>query len=283
MSVLLLRHGQTDRSVDYVASGRKNREVPLNQAGLTSALQARSAVQQQRPDALIYSNFTRTAQTGSIVLPSSVRTVRVDSGLDEVDYGQFDGGPWLKYGEWLESHGLTETPPGAQQSWMGALQTALLSLARHHRENEKPLVVCHGFLWAALADFVTSNRVPLAGKLATAPYCQILSVPLQSIETLLRETETPASSCSPVAPGPCLDSALRVLGFERLSDRATEYLFGGQRFLVQVGDVVRFANVPGDLTHPDLRLDSGSYVIDVANVHNVAYVVAEAARFRKDL
>lgn len=281
-ALILMRHGQTNPSMRYTASGRRRRFVPLNATGISAARAAAETVARFRPTAVMYSNFTRTAQTAAIVAPG-VLPIRVDSDLDEVDYGDFDGRPWVEYGAWLEKNGLEAVPPGGHHSWMASLRRAVDALLRHREEFDSPLVICHGYLWAAITKFGADGTAPSPNSLGSAEYCTTAEVDTPVLRDLL--------SALPPNPGEEVPSALKVLeaplralGFQvTLSDEGAEFLYGDQAFLLTNGTRAYFAQQPRDCSHPDLNVNSRLVSIPLVSPHNTAFVVTEAARWREDL
>ncbi|MGQ0837336.1 histidine phosphatase family protein [Actinokineospora sp.] len=112
----LIRHGRTPMSAAHLVNGVPGRRTILD---LTGEEQCRQLAEVPWLDGIatcITSQFARAQQTADIVLGTRTPHRVVEPRLDEIDYGDFEGGSWLIYGAWLDKHGRHARPPGA--AWL---------------------------------------------------------------------------------------------------------------------------------------------------------------------
>ncbi len=167
----ILRHGPTAPSVRYIASGRASLATELSAEGreLCRALN-RSATWLTSVESCTTSGFARTQETASLLLGERHVPTDVERRLDEVDYGCFDGGPWMEYGRWLEEAGPGAVPNGADESWARCGARMLEGLSSLLSTPATRLIVGHGLMIALLRRFsqpeeLSSTRLPEAGYL----------------------------------------------------------------------------------------------------------------------
>lgn len=198
----LVRHAQTSYSVRHVVNGSLRVDIPLDSAGRAASLA-------YDPDwlgtvaACRTSGFTRTRQTAEALLPA--RTVPIDSDhrLNEVDYGVFEGGPWLAYGHWLVEAGWDAVPPGGTESWRTCVRRMLDGLLDCLEIPGPRLVVGHGLL-CSVARWLTGPQLsPASPVFPEAPYLQPLVLDDAALVRLVAEgrdwlENTAVSSVKPV-------------------------------------------------------------------------------------
>ena len=87
--VLLLRHGRTE----WNASGRFQGQLdsPLDLIGKAQAAGAAVAVAPMRPDAIVSSDLSRTADTANAVAAEVGLSVSLDPRLREINLGEWEG------------------------------------------------------------------------------------------------------------------------------------------------------------------------------------------------
>ncbi|RZQ62595.1 bifunctional RNase H/acid phosphatase [Amycolatopsis suaedae] len=108
--LLLLRHGQTEMSVDRRYSGRG--DVPLTEHGLTQVAAAAKRIAGMDGLAgapIVCSPLTRTRQTAQAVADALGGRPETLPGLIETDFGEWEG---LTFGE------AAERDPGLHASWL---------------------------------------------------------------------------------------------------------------------------------------------------------------------
>ena len=185
--IVLVRHGLTDHSRNYVASGQRHRQVDIDAEGVRQARRAALLLSDYACQRAVCSSYSRTRTSARLIVGDGI-PVLVRPTLDELDYGTFDGGPWLSYGAWLARQGLHAQPPGGAETWAGALARALRSVAAIDAESIPTVIVCHGYLWSALAQYLREGVLPTTSRLgAPAPYATPLAPSEGQTANFLRE------------------------------------------------------------------------------------------------
>jgi probable phosphoglycerate mutase len=110
--LLLLRHAQTDQSVDRRYSGRGNPELTELGRAQTAAVAAgiRAVEGADRVEAVLCSPLRRARQTAEPVAAALGLPVRVHHGLTETDFGAWEG---LTFAE------ARERDPELHRRWLG--------------------------------------------------------------------------------------------------------------------------------------------------------------------
>jgi probable phosphoglycerate mutase len=101
----------------------------------------------------------------------------VDGRLNELDYGKFEGGPFLAYGSWLDRHGGTQRPPDARESQREGIRRMLSGVQAALEHPGPRVLVCHGLLVSVLLwhrDRSPDEAMPLS--FPEAPYVDPLAV-----------------------------------------------------------------------------------------------------------
>jgi len=164
----LMRHGRTAYSASYRVNGDPSIAVPLDPEGVRQCCAARMLVPAGGIATCLTSNFRRTAQSAKLVLGEHAVSLRVVDGLDEIDYGMFEGRPFLDYASWLSHHGPWERPPGAGEAQREAV-IRMLDALRSVLDSPAPrLVVTHGLLVSVLL-WARSGIVDDGGELLFFP------------------------------------------------------------------------------------------------------------------
>ncbi|GAA3160047.1 hypothetical protein GCM10010451_04840 [Streptomyces virens] len=178
MTTYVLRHGQTDYSKQHLVNGDPSRNITLNEEGLTSCRRPWSELPLHSVRTWLASEFPRAQQTAALLTGVPAPDLVVEARLNELDYGTFEGGPFLDYAAWLDAHGGSQRPPGARESQRDGIRR-MLSGVRAALEYPGPRVlVCHGLLVSVLRwhrDRTPSEAMPLF--FPEAPCIEPLSVP----------------------------------------------------------------------------------------------------------
>jgi ribonuclease H / adenosylcobalamin/alpha-ribazole phosphatase len=146
--VLLLRHGQTEMSVQKRYAG--STDVPLNDTGMAQADAAARRLAGAGLDAIVSSPLLRTRQTAARVAARCGLPVEVDDGFRETDFGQWEALTFAEVRErwpdeltrWLADP--LATPPGAE-NFADATARVLAALGRllAAHAGRRVLVVSH--------------------------------------------------------------------------------------------------------------------------------------------
>jgi broad specificity phosphatase PhoE len=88
--IILVRHGQTEWN--RIERFRGRADVPLNAAGLVQAqLTGRRIAAEWQPSAVYSSPLSRAVKTAEVIAGYFDFPVQIDSGLIDIDYGQWKG------------------------------------------------------------------------------------------------------------------------------------------------------------------------------------------------
>lgn len=206
MLTYIVRHGRTAYSASYRVNGDRRVPVLLDHEGRAQCWAARGLIPLHRIASATSSAFPRAVQTAGMLAAGAGFDVDIDDGLDEIDYGLFEGGPFAAYADWLKRNGPRARPPGASESQREALRRMLSAL---YRVLEKPgprLVVTHGLLVSVLGAGQCASRVFFAEAPYVRPRLYRDDELAHLLDALARELDTDAtfaeSSLLPVrSPG----------------------------------------------------------------------------------
>lgn len=152
MRIVLIRHGETASNRSRVYLGM--RDEPLSQEGIL-ALQA----QREIPEKVYVTGLTRTAQTAEALFPGARR--EVTSGLEEMDFGDFDGRSADDmendpvYRSWVEGGCVDPCPNGeCKEDFSRRVNDAFerLLLEAQERGEDEVVLICHGGTLMAVMD-----------------------------------------------------------------------------------------------------------------------------------
>ncbi|HEY7325914.1 MAG TPA: histidine phosphatase family protein [Streptosporangiaceae bacterium] len=149
LTTLLLRHGQTEMSVQRRFAGRG--DIPLTSAGLEQAAAAATRLAERGGiDVVVTSPLSRALRTAEVVADTVGVPMAVDADLVETDFGDWEG---LTFGEvltrWPDEMAAWQAdasaaPPGGESFAAVAkrVETALDRL-RAARKGQTVVVVSH--------------------------------------------------------------------------------------------------------------------------------------------
>jgi broad specificity phosphatase PhoE len=159
-SFICLRHGATNWNRQGRFQGRTDN--PLNDDGIAQAHEAGEKLRAIALGHVISSPLLRAVQTAEIIANIASRTVTLDHGLIELDFGSFEGQPvrelMMKHGK-NSAQGLVDMLPADSEPWADVASRALASvnqwLARH--PQDEILFVCHDAVMQSMAQTLTGN------------------------------------------------------------------------------------------------------------------------------
>lgn len=166
----LLRHGRSRLNQIGVLNGDRRANVRLDEEGRAQARAALSQPWASGIVSVVTSSFPRAVETADALLGPSVRQRRIDSRLDELDYGEFEGRPWSEYGTWLRQHGAEATPKGARESWVDAMDRVLDGLVAACELPPPRVVIGHGFWIAAVRQLIVGDRWSDVADIGSVPF-----------------------------------------------------------------------------------------------------------------
>lgn len=150
MITYLVRHGQTRYSARHLVNGDPTRCPHLDAVGVQACIELSPALPWNRIRSLITSAFPRARQTGELLRGSAKLPTHVEPLLNELDYGQFEGGPFLQYAEWLQTSGPFTRPQGARESQTEGIRRMLSGVLASLTRPGPRLLVAHGLLLSVL-------------------------------------------------------------------------------------------------------------------------------------
>ncbi|RMI45401.1 histidine phosphatase family protein [Streptomyces triticirhizae] len=146
----LLRHGRTEYSARYLVNGDPAVQLQLDEEGVRACHTARPTLPIESARTWIASAFPRAQQTAALLIGEEARLPVVIPLLNELDYGYFEGAPFLEYAAWLRHHGPWVKPPGAGESQREGIHRMLLGLMATLEKPGPRVVVAHGLLLSVL-------------------------------------------------------------------------------------------------------------------------------------
>ncbi|MFE2723300.1 histidine phosphatase family protein [Kitasatospora sp. NPDC059327] len=146
MTTYLLRHASTRYSTTHRVNGDPTVDLPLDPAGRVACRTGSGVLAAVQPSSWLTSAFARTSETARLLMGDADQPVKVEPAFNEVDYGQFEGGPFTEYARWLVNAGPWEEPPGAAESQREAIRRMLRGLRSALQLPSARVVVAHGLL-----------------------------------------------------------------------------------------------------------------------------------------
>ncbi len=159
-SFLCLRHGATDWNRQGRFQGRTDN--PLNDDGTAQAHAAAEKLRAVELGHVVSSPLLRAVQTAEIIANVASKTVTLDQGLIELDFGSFEGKAvrelMMQHGA-SSAQGLVDMLPADSEPWADVATRALWSVGRwldRHPQDEI-LFVCHDAVMQSMAQTLTGK------------------------------------------------------------------------------------------------------------------------------
>lgn len=185
-AVIALRHASSKYSVAYRVNGEPSVDVPLTDDGEEACRAARSVLSLGDVVTCVTSAFTRCRRTADLLTVGAV-PVLVDTRLNELDYGIFEGREFLAYARWLAQHGPHRRPPKAAESQAEGIARMLSGMETVLDRPRPALVVVHGLLVSVLQWAHEHPYQPLTEVfLPSAPYLRPLTLSAAELRSLSR-------------------------------------------------------------------------------------------------
>ncbi len=195
MTTYVLRHGQTNYSRRYLVNGDPTKPIRLSEEGRRSLHKGWSSVPLHSVKTWLASEFPRAQQTAILLMGVPEPELITDPRLNELDYGEFEGNPFLEYAVWLDGHGAHERPPGGSESQREGIRRMLTGVLATLEHPGPRVLVAHGLMVSVLLwhrDRAPGEAMPLF--FPEAPYVEpvaIADVELpEFIGTLMHDLET---------------------------------------------------------------------------------------------
>ena len=167
----VIRHARTAHAAWHLLNGRPETGVDLDEIGRVQCETARGVLPVDRVTMCVTSGFTRARTTARLLFAGRDVPMHVDRRLNELDYGTFEGRPYMEYGHWLTRHGIDAIPPSGRESQRQGLTRMAAALRDVLTLPGRPMVIAHGLLVSVLrhlrdggnvTDLVFSEAVDLA-------------------------------------------------------------------------------------------------------------------------
>jgi broad specificity phosphatase PhoE len=163
-TLILCRHGESVYSAKKRANGDPSVLVPLTQKGRQQAWHARELLRVEI-ECCVVSKFLRTIETADLALAGRWLPHQVETDLDDIRYGDFEGESLETVHRWLEAHGATEPFPGGGESRADiARRCERAARALLRRPERTILAVTHEHLIATILNAAAGKTLPPAGE-----------------------------------------------------------------------------------------------------------------------
>ncbi|MFD7511622.1 histidine phosphatase family protein [Streptomyces sp. NPDC059853] len=177
MTTYVLRHGPTDYSRHYLVNGDPIKPVHLNEDGRRSLGRGWNSLPLHSVETWVASAFPRAQQTANLPMGVPGPELIIDPRLNELDYGDFEGGPFLEYAAWLDEHGASERPPGSTESQIEGVRRMLTSVLAALEHPGPRVLVAHGLLVSVLLWHSTRTPdQPMPLFFPEAPYVEPVAI-----------------------------------------------------------------------------------------------------------
>jgi probable phosphoglycerate mutase len=150
MTTYLLRHASTTYSTRYLVNGDPSVGLRLDPNGVAACERLRDTGSLSGSRTWITSEFPRARQTAGLLINATGTEPRSDPRLNELDYGVFEGSPFLDYATWLGVHGPWVRPQGSAESQREGIARMLTGVQAALTRPGPRVVVAHGLLLSVL-------------------------------------------------------------------------------------------------------------------------------------
>ncbi|MGW0841421.1 histidine phosphatase family protein [Streptomyces sp. NPDC002787] len=197
MTTYVLRHGPTDYSRRYLVNGDPAKPIHLNDDGRRALTKGWNSLPLHSVSTWVASDFPRAQQTANLLMGVPGPELITEPRLNELDYGKFEGGPFLEYAAWLDGHGADERPPGSTESQSEGIRRMLTGVLAALDHPGPRVLVAHGLLVSVLLWHrarTPNPAIPLF--FSEAPYVEPIAIPDEElpefIGTLMSDLEVDA-------------------------------------------------------------------------------------------
>ncbi|MFD7815616.1 histidine phosphatase family protein [Streptomyces sp. NPDC059785] len=187
MTTYVLRHGPTDYSQRYLVNGDPTESVHLNEDGRRALAKGWSSVPLHKVMTWMASEFPRAQQTANLLMGVPGPGLITEPRLNELDYGAFEGGPFLEYAAWLDEHGAGERPPGSAESQTEGIHRMLTGILAALQYPGPRVLVTHGLLVSVLLwHSARTPDQPMPLFFPEAPYVEPVAISDEELPERIR-------------------------------------------------------------------------------------------------
>jgi uncharacterized phosphatase len=172
---ILARHGETGLSAVGRTNGDPAVACALTEAGREQARELARELAGERIDLCVTSEFERTRETADLALEGRNTPRLVLAELNDIRFGDFEGGALTDYRAWAHAHSPLDPAPGGGDSraqtvarYVKAYRTILA------RPEETVLVIVHGLPVRYVLEAL-EGRTPAAA-VARVPYARAFRI-----------------------------------------------------------------------------------------------------------
>ena len=170
---LVVRHAESEFSVRELVNGDVSVRRGLTADGREQARRLGRELRDEQIDLCVVTEFERVAETADLALAGRDVPRLVVPELNEISFGEFEGGPLVAYRDWARSAGSLDDCPGGGESRAAAIRRIARGYRRVlGRREETILVVTHGLVVRYLLEAL-AGRPPapvLEGVEEARPY-----------------------------------------------------------------------------------------------------------------
>jgi broad specificity phosphatase PhoE len=166
------RHAESAANTAHLMNSDPARRVGLTRRGQQQARLLGEQLAHVQLDEAVCTRFLRTRQTIEVALANRPIPLRVDSDLDEVNAGTFDGAPITAYWAWKEQHRPSDRFPGGESLDAAAERYTAAVRRLLDRSQQTTLIVCHELALRSILAFAgaTPHRDVQAAVANAMPY-----------------------------------------------------------------------------------------------------------------
>ena len=176
----LARHGESELSVLGLTNGDPARAVGLTERGREEARRLGEQLAGTEIDLCAVSEFQRAQETADLALGSRDVPRLVVPELNDVRFGEFEGGPLADYRAWARAHGPKDVVPGGESR----AATVSRYVAGYRKLLERPeatiLVVAHSLPLSYVLGAVEGGSP--APAVAQIPYAEAFELAAEELE-----------------------------------------------------------------------------------------------------
>jgi 2,3-bisphosphoglycerate-dependent phosphoglycerate mutase len=120
-AITVVRHGESELSVRGICNGDPGVACRLAPSGVLQAQELAERLEGEPFDLAVTSEFQRAQQTLAVGLGDRALEQRVDAGLNDLKFGDFEGRPITDYRAWSAQHPASARPGAGGESRVDAV------------------------------------------------------------------------------------------------------------------------------------------------------------------